>query len=101
MAIDTTADNAVIYSDFAVSAVFTVTGGGTVTVNGIFTNPSDSHDIGGLGTLIEAAAPSFMTPTAGISTVRRGNTVVINTVTYTVERIERVGTADSVVYLKT
>lgn len=100
MAIDTTADNAIFYSDFAVSAVFT-TSGGPVTVNGIFTNPSDSHDIGNMGTLIEAAEPSLMTPTAGIAAVRRGNTVVINAVTYIVERIGRVGTADSVVYLKT
>ncbi len=84
--------------DFAVAAVFGVAGP-DITVNGYFTDGSDATEM--LGVRIEASGPSFMCRTSEIASVTRGITVTINTVSYTVEKIEKTGTGVSVVYLKT
>lgn len=80
-----------------VDATFTVSGPATVVVSGFFTGPTDGVTIN--ETRIEAAEPTFMCQTADITSVRRGNSVTISAVAYTVERIQKVGAGMSVCYL--
>lgn len=84
--------------DFDTSAVFTVTAG-TVTVRGIFTDASQQINV--MTNEVEAVNPSFMTKTSGIATVKRGNSVVIDGDTFTVERKEVTGVGMTLVHLKT
>jgi hypothetical protein len=88
--------------DFDTEAVFTISTGPTVTstVRGWFTGASDSVLMFGQ-VQIEAAKPSFMCETADITNIMPKMQVAIDAVSYTVERIEKVGTGVSVVYLKT
>lgn len=85
--------------DFDTEAVFTVAGPSTVTVRGWFTDATQQTNL--LTQEIETVNPSLQCKAASIATVKRGNSVVIDTVTYTVERIERVGTGVALVHLKT
>lgn len=85
--------------DFAVAAVFTLAGGGTVTTRGIFTDATEETDM--MSGRIETVDPKVDCETAAISTVKRGDTVLINAVTYIVERIQRLGTGFTTVHLKT
>lgn len=70
----------------------------TLTARGWFTDGSDATVM--YGVEIEANRPTLMCPTASIATVRNKMTVTIRSVVYTVEKIERIGTGVSVVYLK-
>lgn len=83
--------------DFAQTAVFTV-GGQPVTVSGYFTNGSDAVEQ--YGVQVEAVEPNFTCRTTAISTVTRGVAVTVNSGSYTVQRIQKVGTGVSVCYLK-
>jgi hypothetical protein len=93
---DADIDDCLSTEDFAQAAVF-ATSGGTVTVSGIFTEPTDAVMIGGT---VETIEPSLMCKTSAIGSVRRRDTVTVNSATYTVERIQNTGTGLSVVYLK-
>ena len=85
--------------DFAVAAVFTRAAGGTVTTRGIFTDATEETDM--MSGKIETVDPKVDCDTAAISTVKRGDTVLINATTYNVERIQRLGTGFTTVHLKT
>ena len=85
--------------DFAVAVVFTLAAGGTVTTRGIPTDVTDQENL--MNGKIEAVDPKVDCDTAAISTVKRGDTVLINAVTYNVERIQRLGTGFTTVHLKT
>ncbi len=82
--------------DWNVAAVF----GGSLTVQGWFTSESDATTLYGQVD-IEAQKPSFMCDTSDIVAVQNRTAVVINGTTYTVQRIEKVGTGMSVVWLQT
>lgn len=85
--------------DFAVPAVFGVSGP-DVTVNGYFTDGTDAAEI--FGQPIEANRPTFICRTSAITAgMVRGITVTINAIAYTLQKIERLGTGVSVLYLKT
>lgn len=88
--------------DFDTTAVFTISTGPTVTldVKGWFTAASQGVSMMS-NVEVEAAKPSFTCPTADIATVRNKMSVVIDSVTYQVEKVEPVGTGVSVVWLKT
>jgi len=81
--------------DFNEPAVF----GGTLTVQGWFTDESDATNIYGVD--IEAQKPSFICDTDDVVSVQNRTSVVIRSRTFTVERIEKLGIGNSVVYLKT
>lgn len=72
---------------------------GVGTINAIFTKPTDATF--NFGVEIEAQRPTLMVKSADISGLVRGAEAVVRSVTYTVEKIERMGTGVSVLYLKT
>lgn len=82
-----------------VDALFTVAGPAEFTTRGFFTAASDAVTIN--ETRIEAMEPTFMARTSEITAVRKGDSVVISAVTYSVERIQKLGDGMSVCYLKT
>jgi len=82
--------------DFNEPAVF----GGTLTVQGWFTDESDATSLYGQ-VQIEAQKPSFICDTDDVVSVQNRTSVVIRSRTFTVERIEKLGIGNSVVYLKT
>lgn len=92
-------ENLLALDDFAVPAVFTLAGGGTVPTRGIFTDATEETDM--MSGKIETVDPKIDCETAAISTVKRGDTVLIDAVTYIVERIQRLGTGFTTVHLKT
>lgn len=95
---DNDLDDCFLTSDFAQNAVFTISVGNTLTVAGYFNAGSDAVEQYGMQ--IEAVGPTFQCKTASISTVVRGMSVTVNSATYKVERIQKVGTGVSVCYLK-
>jgi hypothetical protein len=84
--------------DFDNEAVI-ATPGGDLTVKGWFTEPTDATVM--YNVEIEAQKPTFMCQTSDITTVRNKMAVIINGSTYQIERIEKIGTGMSVIYLKT
>lgn len=85
--------------DFNVNGVFTRQSGGTVTTPGWFVDKTQQSSV--LTNEIETVDPKFDCETSAIATVKRGDTVLINSVTYTVERIQNNGIGISTVHLKT
>lgn len=81
-----------------VDAVFT-TNGGTVNGRGFFNDPSEVIDV--QSGMLAANAPTFTCKTSSHTGVARNDTVVINTVTYSVERILPLGGGMSDIYLQT
>jgi hypothetical protein len=88
-------------SGFGVQAVFTISSGPTVTVSpwGIFTDASEAVNL--LTGEIEANDASFSCNTSEVGTVKNGMSVVIDGTTYTVKRKQKLGTGDTLFYLKT
>ena len=69
------------------------------TINAIFTKPTDAAIQ--FGVEIEAQRPTLMVKSADITGIVKGAAATVRTIGYTVEKIERVGTGISVLYLKT
>lgn len=87
-------------TDFDVEAVF-ATSPTPTTIEGIFTEASDAVFIGGQ-LEIEAMEPSFTLRTALMTAgIVQDVSVTINGNTYKVRRIQKVGTGQTVLYLKT
>lgn len=87
-------------TDFDVPAIFATTPTPT-TINGIFTEASDEALMFGQ-VAIEASDPSFTLRTAlMIPGIVQNIGVTIGGVGYTVRRIQKVGTGQTVLYLKT
>lgn len=86
-----------LYDAMGVSVTFaspTITG-----KKGIFTAATDGTNAYGVD--IDAQRPTLMIRTADITGMDAGTTTVtIDAVSYTVMKIERTGTGDSVLYLK-
>lgn len=85
--------------DFDTCAEFTISAGNEICVNGIFTDASDATLM--YGVEIEATEPTLMCKSSDVSTVRNKMKVLIHSINYIVERIQKVGQGCSVVYLKT
>ncbi len=88
--------------DFAVVGSFSAGVGG---VNGYFTNATESVSLddrdGGYGkTQIEATDATFQCRTSEITETRQGHTVTVDSVVYTIKRVQRSGMGVSVCYLK-
>lgn len=81
-----------------VNATFTLSDDSETEVSGIFRDSSDGVE--NFGMQIEAVKANFECETAQIASVVRGNAVEIDSVNYTVEKIQRTGVGISVVYLK-
>jgi hypothetical protein len=73
--------------------------GGIGTVNAIFTRPTDATV--NFGVEVEAQRPTLMVKSADIAGIARGAAATVRATGYTVEKIERMGTGVSVLYLKT
>jgi hypothetical protein len=92
-------------ANFATSAVFTIvdntppTPDVTLTVLGEFREGSDASVI--FGAEIEGVQPSITCITSEVAAVKQKMSVLINNRTFTVERIQKVGTGVTVLYLKT
>lgn len=84
--------------DFAVPAIF-ATSGGNVTVNGYFTDATES--VGMLSGEMEANDASFACKTSDVTAVKNENTVTIGGTAYTVKRKQKLGTGVTLFYLKT
>src|SRR5438034_936907 len=84
---------------FCVLGTFTVAGPATVAVYGRFIESTEAVNFA-TGEL-EAYDNSFECRTSEITSVKNGNTVVINAVTYEVKRKQNLGIGVSLVYLKT
>lgn len=84
---------------FAVEAVFTISVGVTVTTKGHFTDATEavSNETG----QIEAYDASFSCNTSVIGAVKNEMSVVVNATTYKVKRKQKLGTGDTLFYLKT
>ncbi|MDM7922111.1 MAG: head-tail joining protein [Pyrinomonadaceae bacterium] len=82
--------------DFGVEGIFE-TSGGSVTVNGYFTDPTDAVELNGVR--IEASEATFQCRTSETTAVRRDDTLTVDGTEYTVERYQRVGTGVTVFYL--
>lgn len=84
--------------DFNTAAVFATDP--PLTVKGWFTGQSDEVTMYGQ-VQIEAQKPTFTCPTDAVEDVASKTSVVIDDVTYLVERIQKLGTGVSVLHLKT
>jgi hypothetical protein len=85
--------------DFAITAIFSVSAGPDIEVNGYFT---DAHEVVDINTgQIVAAAPTFTCRTSETESVRRHDTVTIDGTTYTIERKLPTGIGATDFYLKT
>jgi hypothetical protein len=91
--VDEAADAIYDTGGFGESVTFT----GGITVNAIFTTATDESVSQGI--TIEAMKPTLMCKTSGITAVKPKHTVTVRSTVYVVERIEKIGTGDSVVYL--
>lgn len=85
-------------SDFAESAVITLSGGATRTVSAIFNTPSLSVEI--YDQQIETDAPSALCKTVDLTGVKNNNSMAIGGKTYKIAKISDDGTGVSTVYLK-
>jgi len=85
-------------TDFDTSAVF-ATSPATTTVSGIFTGGTKETLLYGQ-VQVEASSPSFTARTSQIGFVTTKMNVTINAISYKVEKIEDVGTGQSVVWLR-
>ena len=99
MPITADSDLDIVFSaaDFAVEVIFDTSP--DTTVNAIFTGATDETTTFGIA--IEAQRPTLMCRTSEIPNVVPKVTVDVDGTTYIVERVERVGTGVSTVYLKT
>lgn len=70
-----------------------------VTAYGRFIDATESVAL--IGNQLEANDPTFECRTSEVETVTNEMTVVINSVTYTVKRRQRIGTGVTLFYLKT
>jgi inner membrane protein involved in colicin E2 resistance len=69
------------------------------TVKGDFTDATES--VNPIDGRVEANAPTLICSTADVENVARKAAVTVNGTAYTVERNERLGTGQNVLYLKT
>lgn len=82
--------------DFAIAVEFPST---NITTRGIFTDATQQVNV--LTNEVEAVNATIACESSAIATVKRSHTAVIDGATYTVERIEKIGTGVSLVHLKT
>lgn len=83
--------------DFDVPAVFTKAAGGTVSTTGIFTDATQQANI--LTGELETVNAAVDCDSSAVSAVKKGDTVVIASVTYIVERLQKLGTGFTTVHL--
>lgn len=102
---DDSGDTLAFYStdDFAISVLITLAGGATVETNGIFTEPAEIFDL--TDSQLTAVAPTVIVPTNEVEDVRKGDTVDVTVDetdrSFSIERVQKTGTGDTVLYLKT
>ncbi len=75
-------------------------GAESLTIRAWFTGPTDAVSIYG-DVAIEAQKPTVICKTIDVDAVSRGDVATVRSTDYTIERIEKIGTGASVLYLKT
>lgn len=94
--IDADADIAAMMAAGDFSQSVTVAG---ATITADFTDATDAVNL--LDGRVEAHEPTLICATADVENVIRGATAVVNGTSYTVDRKQKIGTGQSVLYLKT
>jgi hypothetical protein len=88
--------------DFDTTATFTISTGVTVAVQGWFTGATEATNL--LTQEIETVLPTFDCESSQLElashVVKKGMNVSINSTTYNVERIQKLGTGVSTVHLR-
>ena len=89
MAIETDVERAVFFNtdDFGVAGTYTPSGGSASTVNGIFDKDFSLVEVGNQVGL-ESNDPRFLCRSSDVPSVASGDTMVVNSVTYTIRNIE-------------
>lgn len=93
MAVEGDTERAIFFSsdDFGSAATYTPSGGSASTINGIFDKDYALAAIGdGVG--VGSNDPRFICRTSDVSSAANGDTIVVNSVTYTVRNVEDDGT---------
>jgi hypothetical protein len=89
--------------DFDTAATFTISTTATLDVQGWFTDATEQTNI--LSNEVEAVMPMFDCASSELeqagSVVRKGMAVSIDDTAYTIERISKLGTGVTTIYLKT
>lgn len=93
MAVESADDRAIFFSvdDFGVAATYTPSGGGAVTVNGIFDHEYFAADAGG-SVVVAIEQPRFLCRTADVASAAEGDALTVNATNYTVKVVEDDGT---------
>lgn len=101
MAVETATELAIFFDvdDFGTAATYTPVGGGAVTVNGIFDNPQASRNATDLLD-ITIPAPQFVCRTSDVANAAEGDSLVVNSVSYTVRVVLTDGTGVSTLLLE-
>lgn len=101
MAVETATELAVFFDvdDFGTAATYTPVGGEAVTVNGIFDNPQASRNATDLLD-ITIPAPQFVCRTSDVANAAEGDSLVVNSVSYTVRVVLTDGTGVSTLLLE-
>jgi hypothetical protein len=92
VAIETDAERAIFLNtdEFAVIATYTPDGGSAVSINGIFDNAYD--EIEGPHAGLETSNPAFTCLSSDVSSAAHGDTLLVNSLTYTVAGVKPDGT---------
>jgi Phage Head-Tail Attachment. len=102
MAIETDTELDVFFNvnDFAVAASYTLAGGETTTINGIFDNEYLGEE-SGAGVVFAVSQPRFMVKTSDLpSGADEGDGLVVSGTDYLVKVIERDGTGVTMLVLE-
>lgn len=99
MGVETSLSDFFDLDDFAVEAILTFAGGGSVTVQGIFDTPQATRNA---SDLLDVTMPAtqFVCPTADVSGAAEGDALEVNSVEYTVRVILTDGTGVSTFILE-
>ena len=101
MAVESATDRLIFLntSDFASSGTYVPSGGSASTVKGIFDNGYSAIDMGGQ-VAVASVEPQFMCRTADVSSAAEGDALTIDSVAYTLRRVEDDGTGMTVLFLE-
>ena len=94
MTLDTTIDSDVFLADFGVTALYN----GTTSITVIFDNAYEAVEMNGV--IMEARGPQAQCKTTDVPNAAHGDTLLINTVTYTVHEVQPDGTGFTTLMLK-
>lgn len=101
MAVESADDRAIFFSadDFGVTATYTPSGGGALSVNGIFDNEYFETDAGG-EVAFALQQPMFHCRTADVPSAAEGDSLTVSGVGYVVRNVRPDGTGMTMLILE-